>query len=224
MSTLAFVFAGLGGPDDGGRQEIPRDVRAARASAHAAHDTRLAEQIRDGDHAAFTTVFLAHYDGLRRFAEGYTRNATEAEEITEAVFARVWERRSEFTPTGSVAAYLYASVRNRALNAVRDAQFRDTWEAEHTLDMAMEGAVPGMSVSSTSLLADLEQEELGVVLRRVIDTLPEHRRAVVTMRWFGGLSHAEIAAALGTSANAVEIQLRRALKELAAGVPEHLRG
>lgn len=177
-------------------------------------------RIRMGDHEAFTKMFLEHYDPLCLFAESYLQNSADAEEIVEGVLARIWENKETFDPKAGIAPYLYASVRNRSLNLLRDARTRQNWELAHSADLARDSMSGEQSASS--MIASLEQEELGEVLRRVLETLPEHRRTVVTMRWFGGLSHAEIAAAVGTSVNAVEIQLRRALKELAAKIPSHL--
>lgn len=232
--TIAYVFEGVHSFDFAG-ETSERELSNAgsalgdRASRHyepaqvlSDDDAALVARIRTGDHDAFSGVFLKHYDGLCRFAASYTRDESDAEEIVESVFTRVWERHGAFSPAGSIGAYLYAAVRNRAINTIRDRRIHSVWAAAHAEDIGAD--VPlGMSMPPASMIATLEREELGVVLRRVIDTLPEHRRAVVTMRWFGGLSHAEIAAALGTSVNAVEIQLRRALKSLAAGAPAYLR-
>jgi RNA polymerase sigma-70 factor (ECF subfamily) len=220
--TLAFVFAGVGTSDEPGPRDEHSQIFDSSSPLQSAGDAELAARIRDGEHEAFTTVFLAHYDALCRFAETYTRDPAEAEEIVEGVLARIWEYHPTFNPSSGIGPYLYAAVRNRALNALRDLQTRRKLADPYAAD-AEDNNSPGMSASPASMLAALEREELGVVLRRVIDTLPEHRRAVVTMRWFGGLSHAEIASALGTSVNAVEIQLRRALKDLAAGVPRYLK-
>lgn len=232
--TIAYVFEGVRSFDSA-HEMSDRELGGARGALdrRALHrreprqelsgeEAALIARIQAGDHDAFSAMFLAHYDGLCRFAVSYTRDETDAEEIVENVFTRVWERHREFTPVGSIGAYLYAAVRNRAINAIRDRRMRAEWTVAHADDAGTD-VPPGMSAPPASMIAALEREELGEVLRRVVDTLPEHRRTVVTMRWFGGLSHAEIAAALGTSVNAVEIQLRRALKSLVASAPAYLR-
>lgn len=222
--TIAFVFAGLDSADTGGTNFTDNQFgdTAPGLVACKEHDVLLVQEIRGGSHDAFAKMFLDNYDSLCRFAESYVRNPSDAEEIVEGVLARIWEHKESFDPKGGVAPYLYSAVRNRSLNLLRDNKARYSWEAAHTEDMAYDTG-HGRSWSIASSIAELEREELGAVLRRVIETLPEHRRAVVTMRWFGGLSHAEVASALGTSVNAVEIQLRRALKELATKIPKHLR-
>jgi RNA polymerase sigma-70 factor (ECF subfamily) len=182
-------------------------------------DERLAAAIRTGDHHAFTTVFLGHYDALCRFAQSYLRNTADAEEIVESVLARIWEQHETFDPQGGIAPYLYSAVRNRALNSLRDSQTRDTLETTHHASLVQESG-PQASVHPTTRL---EQEELGLLLHQAIESLPDPRSAIISMRWFGGLKHAEIARVLGISANAVEIQLRRALKELSTKIPEYLR-
>jgi len=228
--TIAYIFAGVHSFDsssdsphhgpNGGRASRGAVSADTRVSSH--HDAPIIARIQTGDHKAFGEVFLAYYDGLCRFAESYTRNPTDAEEIVEQVLARVWERHDTFSPSAGIGSYLYAAVRNRAINVIRDARARESWAAAHAEDVSVD-APPGMGMPPASMVAMLEREELGAVLHRVIERLPEHRRAVVTMRWFGGLSYAEIAAALGTSVNAVEIQLRRALKSLADSAPAYLR-
>ena len=54
------------------------------------------------------------------YAAGIVENPDCAQDVVQETFIRPWRRRSEWTPTGSVGAYLYRITRNVALNAQRD--------------------------------------------------------------------------------------------------------
>src|SRR5262245_30803818 len=84
--------------------------------------------MRAGASDEFGALFLSYYDTLCRFAAGYTASWSDAEELVETLFARLWETRTTFDPQHGVAAYLFSSVRNRAYNVRRDAKIRATVE------------------------------------------------------------------------------------------------
>jgi RNA polymerase sigma factor (sigma-70 family) len=75
--------------------------------------------IAAGDRAAFEALFRLHYRPLCAFATGYVKDADQAEDIVQDLFFRLWLDRAKVTISTSVKAYLYASVRNRCLNAVK---------------------------------------------------------------------------------------------------------
>ena len=167
---------------------------------------------RAGDEAAFSALFHAHYAALCGFAVRYVGERALAEELVQELFAALWERRERFTLRGgdaSVRAYLFAAVRNRALNLrARHAVERDWADAEGRADeRALHRAPPAAD-------AALEREELHERLHAAVESLPERCRLVMQLRWREQLSHAEIAAVMGISTKGVENQLARGLRAL----------
>ena len=82
-------------------------------------DKLLLRQIAKGNKRALDTIFKKYYQQLVRFAIGYMRDGADAEEIVQDVMVMLWEQSAELKIEVSVLAYLYTSVRNRALNAIK---------------------------------------------------------------------------------------------------------
>lgn len=173
-------------------------------------DAALAERVRAGDERAFETMVRTYAPRLARFAYDYVGSMEAAEEITDDVFLWVWEHRTTWEVRGSLRGYLFRAVRNRALNARRDAAYQTAWEIRHADDPA----AAGIGGVVRDAVADLEAQELGATLRAAIDQLGEGRRTVVLLRWVQEMSYAEIAEVTGTSVVGVKQQLNRALKDL----------
>ncbi len=146
---------------------------------------------------------------LLAFAERFVGDAARAEELLQDLFFELWRDRAGWAVQSSVSAYLYAAVRNRALNVRR----RDVVEAEWAVDEAHE---PVRALHAAPVPADvaLAQADLTAQLRSAVSRLPERCRLIMQMRWHGGLSYAEIAEVLGISLKGVENQLARGLRAL----------
>jgi len=165
-------------------------------------------RIRAGDQDAFAALFLEHYTALCQFVDSFVRAPDIAEEIVQAVFLRIWEHRRSWDPRAGPRAYLFASCRNQAVDALRHEQI--------VAQSIGRDAYLGIGRMSAPHLADteLEAEELADKLRSVVAELPERRRLVVILRWQHQLSNPEIARILGISVKGVEMQFSRALADL----------
>jgi len=165
-------------------------------------------RIRAGDEHAFAALFLEHYSALCQFVDSFVRAPDIAEEIVQAVFLRIWEHRRSWDPRAGPRAYLFASCRNQAVDALRHEQI--------VAQSIGRDAYLGVGRSSAPRLADTELEaaELAEKLRSVVAELPERRRLVVILRWQHQLSNPEIARILGISVKGVEMQFSRALADL----------
>ncbi|MEP6494882.1 MAG: sigma-70 family RNA polymerase sigma factor [bacterium] len=87
-----------------------------------------------GDDVAFESLFRAHYAELCRFAYQYVRSSEAAEDLVQDVFAGLWAARETVTVTTSVRAYLYAAVRNRAINTRRHQVVAAEWARDEADD------------------------------------------------------------------------------------------
>lgn len=159
------------------------------------------------DAASFEAVFRAHYASLCSFALRYTGNAEAAEELVQDLFAKLWIDRNAWPAPRNERAYLFAAVRNRALNARARQQLEQDWADEERMSESPESRVP-------DALAVVEASELRHQLDAAIEALPERCRLVIHLRWREQLSYAEIASVMGISVKGVENQLARGLARL----------
>jgi RNA polymerase sigma-70 factor, ECF subfamily len=187
-------------------------------SKSTAIGTDLLERLRAGDARALEELFRQQYEPLCRFAERYLRDRAGSEDLVQDLFAALWARRSRLDIRGSLRAYLFASVRNRALNVRKHQLVERDWEQDE--------AAPEVRVlHRTPRRPDelLDERELDARVRGAITNLPERCRAVMQLRWHEQLSYSEIATILGISVKGVEIQLARGLRALRARVHRDLR-
>lgn len=187
-------------------------------------DRALVARVRAGDEAACEALYLAYHGPLWRFAYGYVRSAAVAEELVQEVFLALWRNREDWDVAGSVRAWLYAAVRNQALNHLRHERMVARVAARH--GAAEPGAAahaadedarsPAMADPPPDPQALAEAHDLEAAVARAIAALPERRRVVMTLRWRHDLAPQEIAGVLGTTPEVVRVLLSRARRELAA--------
>lgn len=158
--------------------------------------------IAAGDRTAFEALFRLHYRPLCAFAAGYLKDGDQAEDLVQDLFFRLWLDREKVNITTSTKAYLYASVRNRCLNAVK-AGARMRVVNEETDDLAM----------ADERTEDEHTERIARV-QAAIEQLPEERRKVFKLSRYEGLKYHEIAERLGISVKTVENQMGKAFKTL----------
>jgi RNA polymerase sigma-70 factor, ECF subfamily len=157
------------------------------------------------DATAMQELFAATHDELRRYADSLVRDDATARDVVQEAYIRIWARRLEVDPERSVRALLYRTVRNLALNHLRDASNRSTLLAEH-------GSLPAWRDPGPEATASAN--DLAETLRRWIDELPERQREALALSRFQGLSHEEIAAVMGIAPRTVNNHLVRALQTL----------
>lgn len=174
-------------------------------SAVQARDTAL----RAGDRAAFQALFDDAWESAVAFAESLVRDPAEAEDLVQEAFVRLWDRRAALEADMPCRAYLFRTVRNLAFNRRRDratqARLLDDPSAMDT------AAAPRPAERPDSAVVAHETE--GQLLTVLADLPPRQREAVLLSRYHG-LSHAEVAAAMGCAPRTVNNHLVAALSTL----------
>ena len=170
------------------------------------HASDVVARVRAGDEAAFEELFRTHYPALCDFVARYVKDDARAEELVQDLFADLWASRRDWHVRDSVRAYLFAAVRNRALNLRKRQAMESDWEQQ-------EAATEVHALHSVPEAADtaLERSDLRVRLDAALEALPERCRLVMHLRWREQLRHAEIASIMGISVKGVENQLARGL-------------
>lgn len=166
-------------------------------------DRRLVDLVRDGYDAAFEEIVRRYRRPLDRFAAAIVGGRSE--DVTQDAFSKALLALRGTETEIELRPWLYRIVRNTALNDLRD---RAPEAAE------LSEALPG----GRSAAAEVEaREELTELMER-LRALPEPQRAALVMRELEGLSHEEIAAALGVSGGAARQAIYRARAALREGL------
>jgi RNA polymerase sigma-70 factor (ECF subfamily) len=169
----------------------------------------LLDGVRQSDERAFRALFDALYAPLRRFAFSLVRDDLAAEDLVQDAFIRLWDRRERLDAELAVRAYLFRIVRNLALNSARDDATR-----RRLLDdpIALESAaVPRGFASPDDASAG---EDLSARLSGWLEELPPRQREALLLSRVEGLSHAEVATAMGCAPRTVNNHLVAALQTL----------
>jgi len=210
---MEAVVVDIGQQDTGGKQLAPRepDIQALLTAA------------RQGDRQAFGGLVKACYAGVVRVVYRMYGDELLAEDAAQDAFTRAWQRLGSFNPRQSFRPWLYRIALNAAVDRLRSER-RHLRRAALELD-ALEGDRLPPELLSAGQPEDpqrtVESREAAGQVRRAVLDLPEAMRAVLVLREYGGMSYAEIAAALGvpqgtvmSRLNAARARLRAALQDL----------
>ncbi len=163
------------------------------------------ERCLAGDTEAFHGLVERYQERLYRVAYRYLRHREDAREVCQETFARAFARLSTYDPGRPFGTWLLAVAANLARDLLRRRARRGTVTAGERL-----GLVPGGERPE----ARAEDREEAERLRRAVDGLDPEKRLAVLLRYYEGMSIAEIAAVTGVAPGTLKVRLFRARREL----------
>jgi RNA polymerase sigma factor (sigma-70 family) len=150
-----------------------------------------------GDRLAFERLYRRHVDRVFSLCVRMLGDRARAEDVTQDVFVRAWEKLHLFRGESSFSTWLHRLAVNVVLNSRKSIGRRENREegGDAALDLyAAQPASPGDRM-------DLEA---------AIEKLPRGARQVFTLYDVQGYKHEEIAEMLGVTTGATKAQLHRA--------------
>ena len=161
--------------------------------------------------AEFRELYEAHRDAVHAYFVGRTGDRWLAADLMQEVFMRVWQRLPEVAGRSADGqrAWIFTVARNLAVDTYRHERTRAG--AETALGYEPADAPPPAS-------APVIAAERVAVVGEAIRQLPEEQRVAVTMAAAGGLTSAQIAAALDVPAGTVRYRLSLARRTLSAAL------
>jgi RNA polymerase sigma-70 factor (ECF subfamily) len=167
-----------------------------------------------GDDAALDELIGRHGERLYHYLLRLLQNETEAGDLAEDTFVRVYQNRSRFKPDKRFSTWLYTI----ATNLARDLQRHRARHPQVSLDAqpneAGQGLVeilPDAKPNPGDLLASAER---ALLVRQAVAALPEDLRTPLVLATYEELSYATIGEILSCSPKAVEMRLYRARQQL----------
>jgi RNA polymerase sigma-70 factor (ECF subfamily) len=161
-----------------------------------------AARAASGDRTAFERLYQRHVNRVFSLCARMVNDRTRAEELTQDVFVRAWEKLHLFRGDSTFATWLHRLAVNVVLNERKTEGRRRNRFEEEDAETGMDGfaGVVGMPLPPGDLL-DLE---------KAITRLPPGARRVFTLHDVEGYKHEEIAEMLGVTTGATKAQLHRA--------------
>lgn len=148
----------------------------------------------------FEHLFKDNYPHMYRMAFSIMKNADDAKDAVNQVFAQVWKRKPQISED-SIRGYLLAATRNQCLHLLRSQQLQQQMEEE---------------LSRQQTINEVEdQEELLQKLQQIInDNLTEQDRRVLSLHYEEEMTYEETASVLGISSSAVNKHITRSLAKI----------
>jgi RNA polymerase sigma-70 factor (ECF subfamily) len=168
-------------------------------------DEALMAQVVEGSATAFQILAQRHVRQALALAQRIVRNASDAEEMVQEAFLRLWSQAYRFDPDrASFRTWFYRVLTNLCIDGLRRAKGSPLGLDEQPVDPQ-----PGP-------LARAEGRQIARAIAAAIAALPDRQRAALTLCYYHDMSCAEAAKVLSISVSAMEALLvrgRRTLRE-----------
>ena len=186
----------------------------------AAQDLAWMAQVKLGDTEALRALIEAHQHRIVGTVAKMLGDNTDAEDIAQQVFIRVWKSAGRYEPTAKFTTWLFKITRNLVCNELRRRKRHpaQSLDAAHDDDRPMQAPDHTVKAPDTALL----DEEMQRAIQRAIDELPEAQRMAVILRRYEDVSYEEIGEVLDLSVPAVKSVLFRARTELREKLKRYL--
>lgn len=152
-------------------------------------DAALLEKMAEGKTAALEELMRRHEPRVFQFALKMVKSSELAQEISQDVFLKIWEKRAALTTIDSLSAWLFSLAKNQSLNSLKETARRYAHEEKYAA--ALQEQIDGE--------AEVQYNELKKNAASLIEQLSPQRRIIFRLKVEQGLSTNEIAEKLNLS-------------------------
>lgn len=172
------------------------------------NDSSLLSLMKDGDRAAFTTIYNRYSRLLVEFAASGSRlkNLDDAEDVLHDLFVWIWKERQTLVINGELKNYLYTALKHKIIDHIRKNRTRQQYANL-------------LEELSYSIEHHLAAKELARAIEQSLSGLPPRAEEIYRLSRHSHLNVNEIARQLGLSEQTVKNQLTTALKHIRKSIP-----
>ncbi len=184
-----------------------------------AQDVAWMHAIAEGDMRALESLIETHQARVIGTVAKMLGDQTDAEDISQQVFIRVWKSAPRYQPTAKFTTWLFKITRNLVFNELRrrkrhPATALESEEIEHHFQATDSGVLAPD--------AGMLDAEMQAAVQTAIDSLPEAQRLAVILRRYEDMPYEEIGEVLGLTVPAVKSVLFRARADLREKLKRYL--
>lgn len=169
-------------------------------------DKNLWANIEIGNKEAYSEAYIFYYKKLYNYGKKITDDIAMIEDSINEVFIMIWKNRETLHNISSPQAYIFSSFRNNIFKKIKSAKLIHFSKVDDQTEVQF--AIDSIIV----------QKETNVVLKAKIESalqqLTDRQREAIFLRFYEGLSYAEIAGVMNISIKATYKIMARALTEL----------
>ncbi len=171
------------------------------------NDVELIRRILNGDEPAFSTLVEKYQKRVHALAWRKIGDFHIAEEITQDTFLKAYQKLATLKKPQRFAGWLYV-IATRCCQAWLRKKHIQTETLEEIDSDELEPEAYSRYVAEEKAKVTVEAQRQ--VVNKLLATLPESERTVITLHYFGEMTCEEISEFLGVSANTIKSRLRRA--------------
>lgn len=112
-------------------------------------DRQLLNKIADGDVKALGILYVLYASRVRNFAFSLLKNSSEAEDLTQDLFLKIWNTRENLRSVDSLQSYLFSMTHNSVLNLIKHKNVKDRYR-DHAADTHTEEYEPLSQIDTAS--------------------------------------------------------------------------
>jgi RNA polymerase sigma-70 factor (family 1) len=165
------------------------------------------EELKKGNHTAFTTLFKALFHHIRFFCERIVKDDVEAEDIAIHCFSKYWERAEKFNTLNEIRAFLFVTARNASFD------YLDKEKAKRNYRQYASQTMMRQEATQFGYEAVMFEELFAQVVKEV-ENLPEQCKNVFKLVVFEQVSSEEVAKQLDISPGTVRMHCSVAIRKL----------
>jgi len=182
------------------------------------HDLELIERFVAGDESAFESLVHQHASKAYQIAFGLLGNKSDAEEVVQDAFLKVFKNLNKFRGDSSFTTWLYRIVTNLSRNkyhwhrrrgANSNISISNNYGSGNELQTDMEIPDERLAPNKT-----IESRETRMKLTNAINKLPDKLKEVIVLRHIEDMSYAGIANLIKCELGTVKSRLARAREAL----------
>lgn len=172
-------------------------------------DENLVKRYLHGDEKALEILIKRYLKAVYNFVYYYTKNASDAEDITQDVFIRVWKKIKKFDQRKNFKSWLFGIARNAAIDFIRQKKAVpfSSFETGEGQNYFTETVRDVASLPDEVML----KNDLTSFLAPAVDKLSADDQEIIQLRHDDDLTFREIAQKLQAPLNTVKSRYRRAL-------------
>jgi RNA polymerase sigma-70 factor (ECF subfamily) len=180
-------------------------------------DAQLVTSIARYSEVALAEVYRRHGGAVYGLARRVLSDATEAEDVTQEVFLRLWNEPDRYDPArGSLRSFLLTQSHARAVDAVRSTSSRRQRESRDALRTAR---------AAYDLQHEIWDLARADQVGSAMDTLPEEERRAIELAYFDGHTYREVARLLQQPEGTVKSRIRNGMRRMRSALADlDLRG
>ena len=135
-------------------------------------------QNQDPIHLArqFEIIFTTHYSAVKYFAINLLKSEEDAEDIIQDVFAKLWTQPEVWLENKDIGQYIYDMTKNTTFNFIKRKRLEQSYQEQLSQKYLIEDLL-----KSEDTLDPIYYKEALLIIRLILDRLPERRRKVFEM-------------------------------------------